>query len=55
MWQLIQIHQLHAKKSDMQHWTSSDSSYLSASKARIRVGGHHFLGNIPEFDQPLDH
>ena len=41
------------KKSDMQYWISSDSSYLSASKARSRVGGHHFLGNIPRFDLPL--
>ena len=38
----------------MQCWTSSDSSYLSASKARSRVGGCHFLGNIPKFDQPLE-
>ena len=38
----------------MQYWISSDSSYLSASKARSRVGGYHFLGNIPRFDLPLE-
>ena len=42
------------KKSDMQYWISSDSSYLSASKARSRVGGYHFLGNIPWFDLTLE-
>lgn len=43
------------KKPDMQYSTSSDSSYLSASKARNIVGGYHFLVNIPDFDQPLEH
>ena len=42
------------KKSDMQYWISSDSSYLSASKAHSRVGGYHFLGNILRFDLPLE-
>jgi len=38
----------------MQCWISSDSSYLSVTKSRSRVGGYHFLGNIPRFDQPLE-
>ena len=37
----------------MKCWASSDSSYLSASKVRSRVGGHHFLGNIQDFENLL--
>lgn len=40
-------------KSDMQLWTVSDASYLSVSKSRSRVGGFHFLGNVPNTKQPL--
>jgi hypothetical protein len=32
-------------------WIHSDASYLSASKARSRAGGHFFLGNKPS-NQP---
>jgi len=41
------------KASDMCLWISSDSSYLSVSKARSRVGGYHFLGNRPDPSKPL--
>jgi len=41
------------KASDMCLWISSDSSYLSVSKARSRVGGYHFLGNEPSSAKPL--
>ena len=41
------------KASDMHLWISSDSSYLSASKARSRVGGCNFLGNRPDPSKPL--
>jgi len=40
-------------KSDMQLWVVSDASYLSVSKSRSRVGGFHFLGNIPDDTKPL--
>jgi hypothetical protein len=39
------------KASDMILWIHSDASYLSASKARSRAGGHFFLGNKPS-NQP---
>ena len=38
----------------MCYWISSDSSHLSESKAWSRVGGHHFLGNIPDFEKSLE-
>jgi len=41
------------KASDMILWVSSDSSYLSVSGERSRVGGYHFLGNNPDFTKPL--
>jgi hypothetical protein len=41
------------KASDMCLWISSDSSFLSVSKARSRVGGYHFLGNKPDSSKPL--
>ena len=41
------------KKSDMILWISSDSSYLSVPKARSRVGGHHFLGNMHDPTKPI--
>jgi hypothetical protein len=41
------------KASDMILWIHSDTSYLSASKARSRAGGHFFLGNKPS-NQPED-
>ena len=41
------------KASDMCLWISSDSSYLSVSKAYSRVGGYHFLGNRPDPSKPL--
>jgi hypothetical protein len=37
--------------SEMILWIHSDASYLSASKARSRAGGHFFLGNKPS-NQP---
>ena len=40
-------------KSDMQLWIVSDASCLSVSKSRSRVGGFHFLGNVPNNTQPL--
>ena len=42
------------KKSDVKCWTWSDSSHLLASKARSRVGGNHFLGNIPDVENTLE-
>ena len=42
------------KKSNMQYWISSNSSYLSVSKEQSRVGGYYFLGNIPDFNKPID-
>jgi len=41
------------KASDMVLWVSSDSSYLSVTGSRSRVGGYHFLGNNPDFTKPL--
>ena len=41
------------KASDMILWMSSDSSYLSVTGGRSRVGGYHFLGNNPDFTKPL--
>ena len=38
----------------MQHWASSDSSYLLASKAHVRVGEHHYLGSVTDFEKPLE-
>ena len=37
----------------MKHCMSSTSSYLSVSKDHSRVGGHHFLGNIQDFENLL--
>ena len=31
----------------------SDASYLTATKARSRIGGHFFLGSIPRDGQPI--
>ena len=39
----------------MQLWVSSDSSYLSVTRARSRVGGYHFLGNKYDPTKPLEH
>ena len=41
------------KKSDVILWISSDSSYLSVSKARSRVCGYHFLGNKYDPNEPI--
>ena len=41
------------KASDMILWVSSDSSYLSVTGGRSRVGGYHFLGNNPDFTKVL--
>ena len=38
--------------SDMALKIHSDASYLSAPKARSRVGGHFFLGNYTKHNQP---
>ena len=37
----------------MMLWISSDSSYLSVSKARSRVCGYHFLGNKYDPNEPI--
>ena len=34
-------------------YVASDSSCLSVSNGRSRVGGHHFLGNQPKLNVPL--
>ena len=34
-------------------YVASDSSYLSASKSRSRVGGYYFLGNKPNPSKPI--
>ena len=44
-WHTQTIIQFYA--SDMILQMYSDASYLTAPKARIRVGGHFFLGSIP--------
>ena len=41
------------KKSDMILWISSDSSCLSVSKVRSRIGGYHFLGNKYDPTKPI--
>ena len=37
----------------MQLWISSDASYLSASKARSRVAGFHYLSDKPNENAPM--
>jgi hypothetical protein len=48
------------KHSDMQLEVSTDSSYLSVTKSRSRIGGYHYLGNkrpdrpiLPEDPLPM--
>ena len=44
---------LRYRASDMILWTHTDGSYLSESKSRSRVGGYHFLSNMPKNNPPL--
>ena len=44
---------LTCKRSDVIFHVASDSSYLSAPNSRIRVGGHHLLGNKIDSKIPI--